>query len=60
MLEMMRDHERAAPRFLRGATIDESKLHDTHGAEATADVSRVRCLQSEQATVRIDPYSARP
>jgi hypothetical protein len=46
--------------FLRGATIDESKLHDTHGAEATADVSRVRCLQSEQATVRIDPYSARP
>ena len=44
MLEVIRNHECTQSRFLRGATIDESALKDAHGAEATADASRVRCL----------------
>jgi hypothetical protein len=37
--------------MLRGATIDESMLKDAHGAEATADASRVRCLHRCGATI---------
>jgi hypothetical protein len=47
-------------RYLRGATIDESKLQDAHGVEATVDALRVRYLHSEQVTVRIDAYCAGP
>jgi hypothetical protein len=45
MLEVIRNHDYCTQsRMLRGATIDESMLKDEHGAEATADASRVRCL----------------
>ena len=56
MLEVIRNHDQS--RFLHGATIDETKLNDAYGAEATAHTSRVRYLHSEQATfesIRIPP-----
>jgi hypothetical protein len=57
MLEVIRNHDYHQSRFLRGATIDASNLEDAHGAEATADASRVRCMHSERATVHFPPAS---
>ena len=51
MLEVIRNHDCGLSRFLRDATIDERKLQDARGAEATADASRERYVHSEQATV---------
>jgi len=51
MLEVIRNHDCGLSRFLRDATIDESKLQDARGAEATADASRERYVHSERATV---------
>jgi hypothetical protein len=51
MLEVIRNHDYGQSRFLRGARIDESKLHDAHAAEATADAAGVRYLHPERATV---------
>jgi hypothetical protein len=44
MLEVIRNHDCGLSRFLRDATIDESKLQDARGAEATANALRVRYL----------------
>jgi hypothetical protein len=51
MLEVIRNHDYASSRFLRGASIDETKIPDIDTAGATQDAQPVRYLHPERPAV---------
>lgn len=51
MLEVIANHDYAGSRFLRGASIDESKIADVDAAEARMAAQPVRYLHPERAAV---------
>jgi hypothetical protein len=50
MLEVIRNHDYAKSRFLRGASIDETKIPDVDATAAQAEVQAVRYLHPERAS----------
>ena len=51
MLEVILNHDYAKSRFLRGASIDESKVADVNAVAAREEAQPVRYLHPERATV---------
>jgi hypothetical protein len=51
MLEVIRNHDYAKSRFLRGASVDETKIADADVAAARAEAQPVRYLHPERAAM---------
>ncbi|HEX5419540.1 MAG TPA: UvrD-helicase domain-containing protein, partial [Gammaproteobacteria bacterium] len=51
MLEVIRNHEYRKSRFLRGASIDETKIPDADAAAARAEAQPMRYLHAERGAV---------
>lgn len=53
MLEVIRYHDYDGSRFLRGATVDESRISDCAPPEAVADAQPLRYLHPERGAVHL-------
>ncbi len=53
MLEVIRNHDYAKSRFLRGAAIDESRIADADATEAIQNAQPVRYLHPERTSIHL-------